>query len=157
MIYSEPIGDQWKYNPEYNRVAEFLGIDRKAREGIDVVKKIAFLRDHFDPKEKVKDVSVILESFEKMRKSSGLNTQGETLLNELYQRARLESDRKQSITPKVEDVPKDHKQAVESKKVVKTEEPTPAKEPSVMQRMIQEAVSKSVSQTISSAVKESLT
>lgn len=93
MVYSEPLGDSWKYHPEYNRIADFLGIDLHRRMNFDVAKKISFLRDYMDRDGKKKDVTRAVESFYSLQKKLGVNTQGDLLLNQMYQFARLDAER----------------------------------------------------------------
>lgn len=123
MSYSEPLGDAWKYDPEYNRVAEFLGVDRFKREDYDVAKKISTIRDYLDLNGKLSRIDQVLSSIQKIKKSLGSNTQGELLVNELYQHARLDVDRRraEAIEPKVRVEPK-------AQKVEKKEKPIDIKE-----------------------------
>ncbi len=104
MSYTEPLGDEWKYNPEYNRIADFLGIDMYKRDNLDVAKKISTLRDYLDIGGKPKNITEILSRLDHLKRGLGIQTQGETLVQELFQHARLDMDRRQAeaIAPKEE-------------------------------------------------------
>ncbi len=38
-IRAEVMGDGWKYDPNYNRMCEFLGVDKYDRDNFDIAKK----------------------------------------------------------------------------------------------------------------------
>lgn len=45
MSAQELYGDEWKYNPEYHRLAEFLEVNKFDREDIDLAKKMSIIWD----------------------------------------------------------------------------------------------------------------
>lgn len=95
---AEEFTDVWQYNPDYNRFAEVLGIDRHERADIDVARKIAVLRDYFDIGKKLTEVqarSAVLT----MKQELGVPFRGKELVDELFQHARLEMDRMEDPTP----------------------------------------------------------
>lgn len=93
MPYTEPLGDVWKYDPDYNRAADFLGIDKNQREDIKTAKKISYLIDWASKTRKSTKTEDALWTVNDLRKKLGVNTQGETLLGQLYEFVRLKQDR----------------------------------------------------------------
>lgn len=100
---AEILGDEWKYNPEYNRISDLLGIDRFDRENLDIAQKVSLVRDYIDLLDgKVSSEHEALQKIYSLKKHLGTNDQGPTLLNQLYQHARLDIDERklQAVTPK---------------------------------------------------------
>lgn len=104
IAYSEPMGENWKYNPDYHRVTDFLGIDKYDREKYDVASKVSFLVDWGESMSKSRKIEDVLWRLNDLRKKLGVNTQGKTLLNQVYEYARLESDSKQKPEANYKDV-----------------------------------------------------
>lgn len=119
---AEILGDEWKYNPEYNRIAEMLGVDRFDRESLEIAKKISLVRDYVDLIDgKVSSESEALQKIYGMKKQLGTNDQGTTLLNQLFQHARLDMDTRKldAVTPKEQTKKEEPKeQKFDLKKVV---------------------------------------
>lgn len=99
-MYTEPLGDVWKYDPDYNRAADFLGLDRHQREDVKVAKKISFLVDWAVKTKKSGKSEDALWTLNDLRKKLGVNTQGETLIGQLFEFVRLKQDRERK-TPEV--------------------------------------------------------
>jgi hypothetical protein len=93
MAYTEPLGDVWKYNPDYNRAADFLGIDRHQREDVKLAQKISFLVDWAVSTRKSSKPEDALWTLNDLRKKLGVNSQGETLVGQLFEFVRLKQDR----------------------------------------------------------------
>lgn len=93
MNYAEPLGDIWKYDPEYNRAADFLGIDKHQREDVKVAKKLSFLVDWALASSKSTKQEDALWTINDLRKKLGINSQGETMLGQLFEFVRLKQDR----------------------------------------------------------------
>lgn len=93
----EEVGEVWKYDPKYHRVAEFLGLDVTARQDYRVWQKVSYLMNQASIKAKSGNIVDQMHVLDKLRKSIGITAQGETLINSLYQTARLEQDR-QALT-----------------------------------------------------------
>ena len=104
------MGDAWQYDPNYQRTAEFLGIDKYDRQDLDVYKKIS----HFDTLHEGKELPERLQELENLRKKIGSQSQGRTLLNQLYQYSKLSES--QPIKPVVV---KPKKQAVSAGSIEK--------------------------------------
>lgn len=128
MNYSEPLGDVWKYDPDYNRTADFLGIDRFVRENVKVASKISYITDWAYENKKSTKIQDALWEINNLKGRLGVNTQGETLVNQLYEFLRLKNDRtrtepevpyKEIINQIVKD--KRDKQVVEEEKSFKKE------------------------------------
>lgn len=92
MAYTEPIGDIWKYDPDYNAAADFLGIDKYKRENVNVATKLSFIIDWVSSKNKTSKLENALLSINDLKRKLGINTQGETLVSQLYEFARVKSD-----------------------------------------------------------------
>lgn len=89
MIITEPVGETWKYNQDYHRLANFIGLNDQQKGDFRNAQKVAAIRDYFH---KAKTEPEALEQIYKFQKQLGINTQGETLLNQLYQHVRLKQD-----------------------------------------------------------------
>lgn len=93
---AEPVGDVWKYNPEYHKVTDFLGVDKYDREDHDLASKVSYLVDWAADKGGAKDFQGALNAINGLRKESGVQYQGKALVNQLYQFARLGVGKTQS-------------------------------------------------------------
>ena len=115
---SQILGDLYMYDKDYHRFCQYLGIDRYKREDIDVARKVAYVRDFLDIGKKLSEVEA-LSKLDDMRKGMGLTGQGILVLDELYQRTRLEDDRnrEKEVLEEIKQVT----QPNEEKKVVKKE------------------------------------
>lgn len=82
----------WKYDPDYHRLAEFLGVDRFDREDFEIAKKIALIAD-WAGFNKGKDVIAAQESVTKLRHKLGVQFVGKPLVTELYKIIRLDQTR----------------------------------------------------------------
>lgn len=89
----EEVGEVWKYDPKYHRVADFLGLDFTDRQNYKVWQKVSYLMDAASKKSKSSDVVDHMHQINKLRKNLGIQAQGETLINSLYEMTRLEQDR----------------------------------------------------------------
>lgn len=87
------VGDTWKYDPDYHRIAGYLGLDSQARQNYRVYQKVSYLMNMASRKAKSSEVVDQMHQLNKFKKSLGTNSQGETLINTMYQYARLEQDR----------------------------------------------------------------
>lgn len=90
--YSEPLGDSFQYDPDYNRFADFLGIDLNDRRDMKTAQKISRLTDWALRHAKGRSVIDAMAQVHKLIKDKGLNVVGNTLLNNLYQDIRLKED-----------------------------------------------------------------
>lgn len=81
--------DQWKYDPNYLKMADFLGLQDMDRHDYDVAKKIAFLRDFTEAKEEV-DAKIKLKE---IIADLGVQSKGKELVKHLYEYARLYQDK----------------------------------------------------------------
>jgi len=91
----EEVGDSYKYNPDYHKFADFLGVDAELRSDHDLAQKIATIYDW--GKENLHgngdrvDVSMAIKN---LKSFLGTNLQGEELVKKLYQWVRLDRDRR---------------------------------------------------------------
>lgn len=93
QTYTEPVGEAWKYNPEYQRASEFLGVNKYDRENADVANKISFIDDWAAKESKSADPNSKLWTIEGLRKKLGFQFIGKNLVNEMYKHIRLDQDR----------------------------------------------------------------
>jgi len=100
MAFTEPLGDVWKYDPDYNAAADFLGIDKYKRERIEVASKISYIIDWASPKNKTFKLEDSLWAINDLRKKLGISGQGEALVGQLFEFVRLKQDRERK-TPEV--------------------------------------------------------
>lgn len=88
----EPVfgqADAFKYNPEYNQMADFLGLDGEERHNIEWANKINFIREFT----KESDETNARVKIKEMMRSLGINTKGKELIKTLYQYSRLAQER----------------------------------------------------------------
>lgn len=141
---TEPVGEAWQYDPEYHRMSDFLGVDKYERDDFEMAKKVSFLKDWGGEGayNKISD----------LRKSLGLNTQGKTLIDQLFQHVRLQLD-KQRTQPVRSQAPQPQKQTpiqkIVSSKVQNTVNKT-------VSQAVQNAVQQSISQTVNNTVKQAV-
>ena len=131
---TEPVGEQWKYDQEYHHMSDFLGVDKYERDDFELVKKISFLRDWAG-----KNPQEALGKINDLRKSLGYNTQGKTLVNQLFHNVRLKMDT-QRAQPTRTQAPQPQKQTKQ----------TP------IQKSIAQAVQTTVQSTIGGMVQKAL-
>lgn len=103
------IGDNYKYDPLYHRMAGFLGVDRYTRENIDLAKKISFIYDWAKLKVGRDDPDSIMQVLHQLQRRLGVNSVGEELLNSLYRSVRLE----EPLIPKEQAKPRQAAQETE--------------------------------------------
>ena len=88
----EPTGsdrDMWKYNKDYNSMADFIGLNNEDRFDEDIGKKISFIRDVTQEKDEIGAKTKIKQ----MIRELGIQSQGRDLVDQLYRYARLHHDR----------------------------------------------------------------
>jgi len=91
--YTEPLGDSFQYDPDYNRMCDYLGIDVYERRDLKTAQKVSHLTDWALTKSKSKRLEDAMTKITKLIKDKGINnTNGQTLVNQLYQDVRLKED-----------------------------------------------------------------
>lgn len=85
---------QYKYDPDYHRFSDFLGVDTGLRSDSDLAQKIATIYDWGKNKTNGKDRVDILMAIKDLKSYLGLNLEGETLVKKLYKWVRLDQDRR---------------------------------------------------------------
>ena len=92
---AEILGDAYKYDPEYHRLCDFLGVDRDTRSDYDVAKKISLIADWGKKMAgNTNDGVEIRGEIKSLQRRLGISLQGKTLVNKLYQWVRLDMDRR---------------------------------------------------------------
>jgi hypothetical protein len=92
-VYTEPIGDTYQYDKDYNRMCDFLGLDLYERRDIKVAKKVSHLTDWALKQSEGKDLTDAMVTIAELRKSNSLHTAGNTnQLDSLFQEVRLKED-----------------------------------------------------------------
>lgn len=132
--YSEPVGEAWKYNQDYHRAADFLGVDKHDRDNFELANKISLIHDYAGMEAGSARTEDALNHMQAMRKKLGVNTQGKTLVNQLYQHVRLEMDRRRSGKPQAKSKPT-------PKKTMSSKNPLAKAIQSSVQNMVKEAIS----------------
>lgn len=89
--YSEPIGDSFQYDPDYHRMSNFLGVDQHERGDMKIAEKISALKDWAQSQHKSGELNDTLSALHELRRKVGTQSQGKTLINELYQHLRFQS------------------------------------------------------------------
>lgn len=79
----------FKYNYDYHKMADFLGVKKDDKMDKDVAEKIAYIRDYTKEKDEL-DAMVKIRD---MIKSLGFQSQGKDLIINLYKYVRLASER----------------------------------------------------------------
>lgn len=81
-------GDTYKADPNYHKMADFLGLQQQDRIDSDMANKIAFIRDATKETDEL-DAMVKIRD---MIKQLGVSYQGKELVNKLYQYTRLSAN-----------------------------------------------------------------
>jgi len=121
------VGDEWKYNEDYHKTANFLGVDKYDRNDLEVAKRLSFIRDWAEKKNKKNPYDQIYQ----LRKRLGVQDIGPTLVNQLFQHLRLAQD-------------------TEKKKKIIIKKITP------QEKMVKQSVAKIIQQTLQKVMKEVL-
>lgn len=95
--YTEPVGENWKYNPEYHRLCDFLGINVFDRNEYTLAQKLSVIRDWAGEKKSINDA---LWTIKGLQKKLGIQGEGKPLIHQLYEYIRLSNDRPEP-TPRV--------------------------------------------------------
>lgn len=82
--------DSYKYNQDYHKVADFLGVTGDDKMDEDIAGKISFLTDYTGKSDPL-DVMV---AFRDMIRELGVSMQGPELVKMMYKYARLAQERK---------------------------------------------------------------
>ena len=89
------MGDAWQHNPEYNHVADYLGLDPYDRQDIDTANKVSFIREWAGSESNSQDLNPALVKVYELRKKLGTQRLGKDLINELYGAIRIHGDTSQ--------------------------------------------------------------
>ena len=85
--------DIYKYNPEYHRFADLMGVSRDDRDKIEVAKKLALIYDWAAYDTGKNDFESISQRVDKLRKEEGVSFSGKELTSFIYQKIRIHMDR----------------------------------------------------------------
>lgn len=140
--YSEPVGEAWKYNQDYHRLSEFLGVSKYDRENYDTAKKVSLIRDWAGLQGKDDSTESALKAIQDWKRKAGIPYQGRELIHELVQHIRLDMDRKSRahINPTT---------PIKSTQPVKKTEKAPA-----VTKMVQGAVQQSIQGMVKNVLKD---
>lgn len=165
----EQPSDSWKYNPEYHRTAEFLGIDKYDREDYETANRVAFLVDWAKEQNNNDDYLKAVVKLDELRRDLGVTYQGRLLVNSLYQQVRVMLDRqrvedkivaeqKQKVVQQAEEQVK-AKLRMENIKPEFDEKDIEQKVKESMRavnRQIKQKVKSQITQTVNKGIKEAL-
>lgn len=151
--YSEPVGEAWKYDPQYHRVSDFLGINVYDRNEDHLAKKVLAIREWANQEGKSDDTTQALTQISKFQRKQGYQMVGKSLVNQLYQDIRLHQDqqRSQPSTQKTQKTVLKSKPNNIQKAVAETVQQSVA-------GMVQQALGdkKLIQNTVQNAIKEAL-
>lgn len=85
-------GVEYKYNIEYQRFCDDLGMDRYKRSEPEVANKVAFLYDYAREQTGSEDGTTISKFISDLTRTLGYQVRGDTLVNTLFQWTRLDVD-----------------------------------------------------------------
>lgn len=80
--------DAWKYDPSYQRMAEYFGLNPFERLDYKIAKQISVIAD-WAGIEKTGDVMTTLQNVRRLQREMGTTFQGKPLVQELYRQIRL--------------------------------------------------------------------
>lgn len=83
--------DSWKYNQDYHRVADFLGLDVYDRQDYRLAQKVSYLVDRV--RQQDEPMVEAISRLHQVRKKMGINTKGQTLLHQMYEYLRLHENK----------------------------------------------------------------
>lgn len=132
---TEPVGETWQYDEGFHKMSNLMGVDKYDRNDFELAKKLSYLRDSTGSQ----DESEAMGKIEDLRKKLGLNTQGKTLIDQLYQHVRLQGDRARTQP---------------SKPTLKPQSKTSSQ--SSLEKTVSQAVQQKVQQTVGSMVQKAL-
>lgn len=84
----DTLGESWKYDPVYHRLAGFLGVGANKRQENRIAERILYIAQST----KGKDINSILSKVQTLRRKLGISQIGELLVDQLYQSMRLQND-----------------------------------------------------------------
>lgn len=93
-MVTEVGNDNYRYDPDYNQFADFLGVDAEMRGDHDLAQKIDLIYQWGERQAKSSDRVDVSLSIKSLKDLIGLNVQGKTLVDKLYQWVRLDQDRR---------------------------------------------------------------
>jgi len=151
--YSEPLGETYKYNPDYHRVADFLGVDRNDRLDYSLASKLSFIRDWAGIEAKNGNTDEALWKMHDLRKKLGVNSVGKPLVDEMFKYIRLYNARQTKDNQKLP--PKPKSQVKPQQNIKKIVQQTVQNQ---VHSMVKDVVKNKdlLTKTIQSAIKESL-
>lgn len=149
----EVVGESWKYNPDYHKMTDFLGVDVYDRDKFEIANKVSFLAD-WAAEKGAKDFDQALGQINRVKKETGSQLRGKSLVNELYHYVRLMKAPAQTkvatpfpkVVPKAKTQPKNDMADVISQSVQKMTAP--------LKKTVNEAVKNSVNTMIQDSLKE---
>lgn len=146
-------GNDYKYNLEYHRFCDDLGVDIYKRDDIEIAQKASFIYDWAKTKLNNEDGSLISSAIHDVTQKLGVQGQrGETLINYLFQYLRLEMDSERIRTQDKADEMVE--QQIELKKKIKSIEPKISDEE--LQKRVDEGM-KGINKTLKRQVKTTIT
>lgn len=86
---TEQMGEMWKYDPDYHRMADYLGLDVHARQDYGLAQKISIIRDWAGMQGKNDTTTEALGALQKLKHQLGTNIQGKELIHDMYEHIRL--------------------------------------------------------------------
>ncbi len=86
----EVLTESYKYNPDYHKFADYLGLDKYQRDDFDTAKKVGLIYDWAMSRVGRDDPRAIIDEINSVQRKLGVQSIGNELVLRLYQKARLE-------------------------------------------------------------------
>jgi len=93
---TEVSSDNYRFDPDYNHFADFLGVETGDRGNYDLASKIDLIYQWGERQGRSQDRVDVSLAIKNLKDYLGLNVTGKTLVNKLYQWVRLDQDRRRA-------------------------------------------------------------
>jgi hypothetical protein len=144
----------YKYNVDYHRFSDYLGIDKYKREDRQLAGRVSLVYDWAKKQVGRDDREAITRAVREYARGLGTQLQGESLVDHLYNNIRLDMSGDNSEEVKAEE---DEKIAEEKDKALKNkEDPVVEVKVGPLMKKIQKQVKKAVKKQIEKSVSEAL-
>jgi len=137
--------NNYKYNPNFHKFAEFLGLNKFSRENYELAKKVSFIYDWAKEQVGRDDPDTIMRAVNNLQHNLGTTTVGKPLIDLLHKQIRLDST---SPKPKFTK----HK-PVRAKPDIVTESIEKAMRP--VERRIRKEIKERIKNTVTASIEES--
>lgn len=145
--------DAYKYNIDYHRFSDYLGIDRYKRDNRELAGRVSLIYDWAKEQVGKDDRETIIRAVREYMKSLGTQLQGESLVDHLYRNIRLDLT---GETVKAKRTAEEEKIKEEKEAALKKKDPVVEVKVGPLMKKIQKQVKKAVKTQIEKSVSEAL-